>query len=320
MEKQSKIYIAGNTGMVGSAICRNLKQKGFTNLIYTPYPEYDLTNQKQVQDFFRNQRPQYVIDAAAKVGGIVANDTYRGQFLYENMMIQNNLIHFSKEYGVKKFLFLGSSCIYPRDCPQPIKEEYLLSGPLEESNEPYAIAKISGIKMCENYFRQYESNFISIMPTNLYGPGDNFNLANSHVIPALIRKFHEARINNLPNVEVWGTGRPLREFLYVDDMADACTHVLETVNAAELYDQDITHINIGTGLDHSIAELAKIIKDVVGYRGDVLYDRTKPDGTRQKLLDVTRIKDLGWRSKVTLKVGLDLTYRWYLETKGEHRK
>jgi GDP-L-fucose synthase len=312
VDKSAKIYIAGNTGMVGSAILRNLKRRGFINFVFTPYPEYDLTNQLCVYEFFEKSKPEYVIDAAAKVGGILANSTYRAQFIYENMMIQNNLIHCSHMFGVKKLLFLGSSCIYPKGCPQPIKEEYLLTGPLEQTNEPYAIAKISGIKMCENYFRQYGSNFISAMPTNLFGPGDNYDLKSSHVIPALIRKFHNAKSSGTGKVEVWGTGNPRREFLHVDDMADACVFLMESLNAEDLYVGGNTHINIGSGRDLSIRELAVLIGKVIGYEGEITYDRSKPDGTKQKLLDVTRITQMGWKPKYNLVEGLEKTFNWYI--------
>jgi GDP-L-fucose synthase len=308
VDKSSKIYIAGDTGMVGSAILRNLKSKGYTNFIFTRFPEYDLSDQKTVRDFFEKEKPDYVIDAAAKVGGILANNSYRAQFIYENMMIQNNLIHSAHVSGVKKLLFLGSSCIYPRDCVQPIKEEYLLTGLLESTNEPYAIAKISGIKMCENYFRQYGSNFISVMPTNLYGPGDNYDLNSSHVIPALIRKFHNAKEAQSSEVDIWGTGRPKREFLYVEDMADACVFLLENLDADELYSSGITHINIGSGVDLSIKELAYTIRDVIGFVGKLAFDAAKPDGTPRKLLDVSRLKKLGWSYHTDLKTGLTKSY------------
>ena len=311
MNLDAKIYIAGNTGMVGSAITRNLKSREYTNLVFTPYPEYDLTNQEVVKSFFKSEQPEFVIDAAAKVGGILVNDTYRAQFLYENLMIQNNIIHAAQENAVSKLLFLGSSCIYPKNCPQPMKEEYLLTGPLEPTNEPYAIAKIAGIKMCENYYRQYGSNFISVMPTNLYGPNDNFDLKSSHVIPALIRKFHDAKKANVPQVEVWGTGNPKREFLYVDDMADACVYLLENLEADELYSSGITYINVGIGHDLSIRELAMTVGEVIGYKGTVVFDTTKPDGMPRKLLDVSRLEKLGWKSRIDLKTGLHKVYDWY---------
>jgi GDP-L-fucose synthase len=314
MQLNAKIFIAGHTGMVGSAILRNLKSKGFTNFVLAPYPEYNLTDQQVVNRFFEKEKPEYVIDAAAKVGGILANDIYRAEFIYENMMIQNNLIHHAHLFGARKLLFLGSSCIYPRNCPQPIKEEYLLSGRLESTNEPYAIAKISGIKMCENYFRQYGSNFISVMPTNLYGPGDNYDLSSSHVIPALIRKFHEAKKENNPFVEIWGSGTVKREFLYVDDMADACVHLLENEDAKNLYSSGITHINVGSGVDLSISELALSIGEIVGYRGEMHFDTSKPDGTPRKLLDVSRLQNSGWNYTIKLKEGLAMAYTSFLKS------
>ena len=314
MNKNSKIYVAGHTGMVGSAIVRRLKTKGYENLVFTPFPEYDLTNQQVVFDFFKKEQPEYVINAAAKVGGIHANNTYRGQFIYENMMIQNNVIHSAHEFKVKKLLFLGSSCIYPKLAPQPMKEEYLLNGELEQTNEPYAIAKISGIKMCENYYRQYGDNFISVMPTNLYGESDNFDLQTSHVLPALIRKFHEAKVKNSECVEVWGSGKPRREFLHVDDVAKACVFLLEEMDAHTLYDDmKISHINIGSGGDVTISELAEIIRRIIGFDGEIKYDSSMPDGTPQKLLDISRIKSLGWEPSISLEVGISSTYNWYLK-------
>jgi len=310
----SKIYVAGHTGMVGSAIVRSLKTKGYNNLIFTTYPEFDLTNQQVVTDLFKKEKPEYVINAAAKVGGIHANNTYRGQFIYENMMIQNNVIHSAHETGVKKLLFLGSSCIYPKLASQPMKEEYLLTGELEQTNEPYAIAKISGVKMCENYFKQYDDNFISAMPTNLYGPNDNFDLQTSHVLPALIRKFHEAKENKADFVEVWGSGKPKREFLYVDDVADACVFLLQNVDAQQLYDDmKISHINIGCGVDLTIAELSNKIAKIVEYNGKIKFDTSQPDGTPQKLLDVSRLKNLGWQPSISLEEGIKLAYGWYLK-------
>ena len=300
--------------MVGSAIVRSLKTKGYNNLIFTTYPEFDLTNQQVVTDLFKKEKPEYVINAAAKVGGIHANNTYRGQFIYENMMIQNNVIHSAHETGVKKLLFLGSSCIYPKLASQPMKEEYLLTGELEQTNEPYAIAKISGVKMCENYFKQYDDNFISAMPTNLYGSNDNFDLQTSHVLPALIRKFHEAKENKADFVEVWGSGKPKREFLYVDDVADACVFLLENVNAQQLYDDmKISHINIGCGVDLTIAELSNKIAKIVEYNGKIKFDTSQPDGTPQKLLDVSRLKNLGWQPSISLEEGIKLAYGWYLK-------
>jgi GDP-L-fucose synthase len=311
VNKDSKIYIAGHTGMVGSSILRKLIEAGYSNFVFTPYPEYDLIDQKTVRDFFKKEQPEYVIDSAARVGGIQANNTFRAEFIYQNLAIQNNLIHNAYSEGVKKFLFLGSSCIYPRECPQPIKEEYLLTGILEKTNEPYAIAKIAGIKMCESYFRQYGSNFISVMPTNLFGPGDNYDLESSHVIPALIRKFHEAKMSGMDKVEVWGTGNPKREFLFVDDMADACVFLMEHLEAEILYKSGVTHVNIGSGVDLTIAELAKTIAEVVGFSGDINFDTSRPDGTPRKLLDVSRLQSLGWRSTTNLRQGLEQSYQWF---------
>jgi len=320
MKKNSKIYIAGHNGMVGSAIIRNLKSKGYDNSVFIPSQKYNLINQQIVNEFFERERPDYVIDAAAKVGGIFANNTYRAQFIYENMMIQNNLIHAAHEHKVKKLLFLGSSCIYPKLAPQPLKEEYLLSGELEYTNEPYAIAKIAGIKMCENYFKQYGDNFISVMPTNLYGPNDNFDLQSSHVLPALIHKFHEAKVNSIDFVELWGSGKPKREFLYVEDLADACVYILENINAETLYGKmEVSHINIGCGEDISISKLADMIADIVGYKGKIRYDSSKPDGTPQKLLDISRLKNLGWAPTVTLHEGIRKSYEWYLENEARVR-
>ncbi|HIB51538.1 MAG TPA: GDP-L-fucose synthase [Candidatus Marinimicrobia bacterium] len=314
MKKNSKIYIAGHDGMVGSAIVRNLKSKGYDNLVFTPYPEFDLTDQKCVINFFTKEQPEYVINAAAKVGGIFANITYRAQFIYENMMIQNNLIHFAHQFNAKKLLFLGSSCIYPKFAPQPMKEEHLLTGELEYTNEPYAIAKISGIKMCESYFHQYGDNFISVMPTNLYGPNDNFDLTSSHVLPALVRKFHEAKEGGKDFVEIWGTGKPKREFLYVDDLADACVYLLEILNADKLYNEmKISHINIGCGEDLSIAELAETISSIVGFKGKIRYDASKPDGTPRKLLDISRLKNLGWHPSISFEEGINTAYKWFIE-------
>jgi GDP-L-fucose synthase len=314
MNKNSKIYIAGHNGMVGSAIIRNLELKGHDNLVFTPHAECDLICQQAVIDFFAKEKPDYVIAAAAKVGGILENNTYRAQFIYENMMIQNNLIHAAHEQKVEKLLFLGSSCIYPKLAPQPMKEEYLLTGELEPTNEPYAIAKISGIKMCENYYRQYGDNFISVMPTNIYGPNDNFDLHSSHVLPALIRKFHEAKVNSIDFVELWGSGKAKREFLYVEDLADACVYLLKNIDAETLYDKmSISHINIGCGEDLSISELANIIADIVGYKGKIRYDSSKPDGTPRKLLDVSRLKSLGWKPSISLEDGIKLAYDWFLK-------
>jgi GDP-L-fucose synthase len=372
MDKNSKIYIAGHNGMVGSAIARNLTKKGYTNLVYSPYPPFDLTNQSIVGEFFEKEKPEYVFLAAAKVGGIMSNNTYRAQFLYENLMIQNNIIHQSYKHGVKKLLFLGSSCIYPGNCPQPIKEEYLLTGELEYTNEPYAVAKIAGIKMCESYNIQYDTNFVSVMPTNLYGPNDNYNLETSHVLPALIRKMHLGKclenndwesirkdfkkypvegvndtftdseimeklrkygisIISAPStqhpapsgrqpvtISLWGSGNPYREFLYVDDLAEACVFVMTDVDFGDLKSINgvsstikNTHINIGTGKDLIIKDLALMIKDIVGFKGQLKWDSSKPDGTYRKLLDVSKINKLGWKEKVNLEDGIKMIYKRY---------
>jgi GDP-L-fucose synthase len=384
MEKSNKIYLAGHNGLVGSAIERNLVSKGYENIVHTPFPPYDLTDQRVVSDFFEKEKPEYVFLAAAKVGGIVANTTYRAQFIYENLMIQNNIIHQSYLHGVKKLLFLGSSCIYPANCPQPIKEEYLLTGELEYTNEPYAIAKIAGIKMCESYNIQYGTNFVSVMPTNLYGPNDNYNLETSHVLPALIRKMHLGKClenndwgalredlkkrpiegvhensgdieilqilskyginlvkstqpceigqsesfsnisqgqNSAPStkhlvtIALWGSGNPYREFLYVDDMADACVFVMNNVDFTELKTEGgkviNTHINIGTGQDLTIKQLAEVIKNMVGFEGQVSWDSSKPDGTFRKLLDVSKINRLGWKEKMSMEEGLKMVYGKY---------
>ncbi len=300
----SKIYVAGHNGLVGSAIMRKLQSEGYTNLITRTFEELDLTDQKATRDFFEKERPEYVFLAAAKVGGIQANSVYPADFIYINLMIECNVIKASHEFGVKKLLFLGSSCIYPKLAPQPIKEEYLLSGYLEETNEPYALAKISGMKMCQYFNKQYGTNFISVMPTNLYGPNDNFDLNTSHVLPALIRKFHEAKVNNAPYVEIWGTGTPRREFLLVDDLADACLFLMKNYSGNDFF-------NVGTGEDVTIRELAELIGEVVGYKGELKFDTSKPDGTPRKLLDVTRIHEAGWRHKTELKEGLTRTYGWY---------
>ena len=299
MEKQAKIYIAGHRGMVGSAILRGLHERGFDNLIFRKSSELDLRDQVAVGDFFRKERPDYVFLAAAKVGGILANNTYRADFLYENLMIQNNVIHSAYKNSVKKLLFLGSSCIYPKLAPQPLQENALLTGLLEETNEPYAIAKIAGIKMCDAYRAQYGCNFISVMPTNLYGPNDNYDLQNSHVLPALIRKFLTAKKNQDPSVILWGTGSPLREFLHADDLADACLFLMESFNEAGL-------VNIGTGTDLSIRELAEMVKKTVGFDGKIVLDATKPDGTPRKLMDVSKLHNLGWRHKIDLEEGIKM--------------
>ncbi len=370
MNNNARIYIAGHMGMVGSALMRNLQKRGYHNFVTRSLDELDLTRQEDVEAFFEKEKPEYVLDAAAKVGGIMANNIFRAQFIYENIMIQNNIIHSSHKYGVKKLLFLGSSCIYPKDAPQPLKEEYLLTGLLEPTNEPYAIAKISGIKMCESYFKQYGSNFISVMPTNLYGPNDNYDLEKSHVLPALIRKIHlgkclenndwnaiaddlnknpiegidgdnlaekssrikvlgilerygivianqypESRIQNPVSITLWGSGGVFREFLHVDDMADACVHILQEVDAETLYTKmQQTHINIGTGVDLSIRELAELVKDIVGFKGEILWDTSKPDGTYKKQLDVTLLNKLKWEYNISLEEGVRTVYKQYCNT------
>ena len=306
MKKDSKIYVAGHRGLVGSAIMRKLQQEGYTNIITRTHKELDLTNQAQTQEFFKKEKPEYVFLAAAKVGGIHANNTYPADFAYINTMIESNVIKASYDYDVKKLLFLGSSCIYPKLCPQPIKEEYLLTGPLEKTNEAYAIAKIAGLKMCQYFNRQYGTKYISVMPTNLYGPNDNFDLETSHAFAALLRKFHEAKINNKPYVEVWGTGTPRREFLHVDDLADAVIYLMNN------YDEN-EPLNIGTGKDITIKELAELIKEIVGYEGEIKFDTTKPDGTPRKLLDVSRLHATGWKHKIELREGIQSTYEWFKE-------
>lgn len=310
--RNKRIYVAGSSGMVGRAIVGELNRQGFRDPILRTHDDLDLTNQQNVESFFAEERPEIVIIAAAKVGGILANDTYRAEFLYDNLMIEANLIHASYTHQVEKLIFLGSSCIYPKFAPQPMKEEYLLSGPLESTNEPYAIAKIAGIKLCENYYRQYGCNFISVMPTNLYGPFDNFDLHSSHVIPGLIRKFHTAKTTASDEVVVWGSGPPLREFLYVGDLAEAIVFLLENLDAGDLYAKGITHINVGSGTEIPIDGLAKVIKEIVGFEGAIRFDAEKPDGTPRKLLDVSRLAQLGWESKTLLKEGLELTYDWYV--------
>ncbi|RXJ78448.1 GDP-L-fucose synthase [Arcobacter sp. F2176] len=346
MKKNSKIYIAGHRGLVGSAIVKNLQSKGYTNLIYRTHKELDLLNQKDVEEFFQTEKPEYVILAAAKVGGIIANNTYRADFIYENLQIQNNIIHQSYVHKVKKLLFLGSTCIYPKNAPQPMSEDSLLTSPLEYTNEPYAIAKIAGIKMCESYNLQYGTNFISVMPTNLYGPNDNFDLEKSHVLPALIRKIYLAKLLNeekynevlqdlnmnsiqevitylskfgvsKDSVEIWGTGNPRREFLYSEDMADACVFLLKSRDFKDTYkeaNKEIrnTHINIGTGEDISIKELAELIKDILGFKGNLVFNTDKPDGTMVKLTDPSKLHSLGWQHKVDLEDGIKTMYEWYL--------
>lgn len=301
MDMNGKIFVAGHRGLVGSGLVRSLKKKGYCNIIQRTHEELDLIRQDKVEEFFETQRPDYVFLSAAKVGGIHANNTYPGDFIYQNLMIQNNVIDSAYKYGVRKLMFLGSSCIYPKMAPQPIKEEYLLTGELECTNEAYALAKISGLKMCKYYNLQYGTNFISVMPTNLYGPNDNYDLNNSHVLPALIRKFHEAKIGCKPFVEIWGTGSPRREFLYVDDMADACIFLMENYEGNDFF-------NVGTGEDITIMELANIIKDITEYKGELRFDISKPDGTPRKLLDVSRLTSLGWKYKTGLKEGIKLAY------------
>ncbi|MGQ4648252.1 GDP-L-fucose synthase [Lyngbya aestuarii] len=306
MNKESKIYVAGHRGLVGSAIVEMLREKGYGNLVLKTSQELDLRRQAEVESFFAQERPEYVFLAAAKVGGINANNIYRAEFIYDNLMMETNIIHSAYLHKTQKLLFLGSSCIYPKLCPQPMKEEHLLTGFLEPTNEPYAIAKIAGIKLCENYCRQYGVNFISAMPTNLYGKNDNFDLANSHVLPALIRKFHEAKIAKAPYVEVWGTGSALREFLHVDDLAQGLIFLMENYN-------DIEFVNVGTGEEVSIKELALLIKAVVGYEGELQFDTSKPDGTLRKLLDTSKINAAGWKAETSLKEGIEMTYHWFLE-------
>jgi GDP-L-fucose synthase len=304
MNKESKIFIAGHRGMVGSAIHRKLTSLGYTNIVTRTSLELDLRIQERVNEFFEAERPEYVFLAAAKVGGILANNTFRADFIYENIMIQSNIIHSSYATGVKKLMFLGSSCIYPKLAPQPLKEEYLLTGLLEPTNEPYAIAKIAGIKMCDAYRSQYGCDFISVMPTNLYGPNDNYDLQNAHVLPSLVRKFHEAKLNNSPEVTIWGSGSPKREFLHADDLAEACLFLMNTYSEEGL-------VNIGTGEDISISDLALMIKEVVGYEGAIVYDASKPDGTPRKLMDVSKLSQLGWTFSIPLKKGLELVYQDY---------
>lgn len=306
LERNSKIYVAGHRGLVGSAIVRNLKSKGYTNIIGKTHKELNLTSQETVKKFFEYEKPEYVFLAAAKVGGIGANSNYPADFILENELIQCNVIKSSFENKVKKLMFLGSSCIYPKMCPQPIKEEYLLSGYLEPTNEAYALAKISGLKMCQYFNRQYGTHYISVMPTNLYGPNDNYDLNNSHVMPALIRKFYEAKVQNKPYVEIWGTGKPLREFLHVDDMADACVFLMENYDGDDFF-------NVGTGKEITIKELAEMIKEVVGYEGEIKFNPQKPDGTPRKLLDVSRLSADGWKYKIELKDGIEKSYKWFKE-------
>ena len=310
MNKSDKIYVAGHNGMVGSAIIRKLKMAGYSNILVRSSKELDLRNQLHVEEFFQSEKPDYIFLAAAKVGGILANNTYKASFMYDNLSIQNNVIHAAYKNHIKKLLFLGSSCIYPKFAAQPIREESLLTSELEPTNEPYAIAKIAGLKMCQFYREQYNCNFISLMPTNLYGPNDNFDLKNSHVLPALLRKFHEAKINKNSSVTLWGTGNPLREFLHVNDLAKACIHFMLTYN-------EKSPVNIGTGKDITIHELASEIKKIVGFEGEILWDKNKPDGTPRKLLDVTKARQSGWESSITLLDGIRMTYDWYVQNKGK---
>jgi GDP-L-fucose synthase len=310
---ESKIYIAGHRGLVGSAIVRRLRAEGYQNLLTPARSELDLMDREGVDEFFEAERPEYVFLAAARVGGILANNTYPVDFLQENLYIEFNTIRAAHRYGAKKLLFLGSSCIYPKFASQPIKETELLTGALEPTNQPYAIAKIAGIELCQAYNRQYGTEFVSVMPTNLYGPGDNFDLHNSHVLPALIRKFHEAKEQAKPNVVVWGTGTPLREFLYVDDLADACLFLMHKYSGSEI-------INIGAGQDISIGELAGVVREVVGYKGEIVYDVTKPDGTPRKLLDTSKLNSLGWKARTPLRKGLERTYAWYLQERTDQRQ
>lgn len=309
MKNSDKIYIAGHRGLVGSAIFRQLKSEGYTNIVFRKHSELDLENQLMVEDFFKRERPEYVFLSAAKVGGIMANSSYPADFIYNNIIIQANVIHASYKYGVKKLLFLGSSCIYPKHASQPLKEESLLTGELEPTNEPYAVAKIAGIKMCQSYNSQYNTNFISVMPTNLFGPNDSFDLENSHVLPALLLKFHRAKVAQERSLQsevvLWGSGMPKREFLYIDDLADACVFLMKSYDKSEI-------INVGSGTDITIKELAGIIKEIVGYDGKIVWDKTKPDGTPRKILDSTKIKELGWNPKTHFKKGIELTYEWYL--------
>jgi len=307
------IFIAGANGMVGRAVVRELKNLGCRNLLTPSSQELDLTQQEKVEKFFATEKPQIVIAAAARVGGIAANNEFRADFIYENLMIESNLVHAAHQNETEKFLMLGSSCIYPKNAAQPMREEELLSGYLEYTNEPYAIAKIAGIKLCESYFRQFGRDFFSVMPTNLYGSFDNFDLETSHVIPAMIRKFHEAKTNDDDAVEIWGSGGPMREFMYVDDLASAISFIIQSISASDIYDQGISHLNIGTGRDISIRETAELIKEIVGYTGSIIQNTDKPDGTYRKLLDVSRLNDLGWKYRTELSEGLKVTYNWFLQ-------
>jgi len=317
ISRDARIYIAGHRGLVGGGIWRALERYGYTNLIGRSHDELDLISQQAVDDFFASEKPDYVVLVAAKVGGIVANNTYRGQFIYENMMIEMNVIHSAYKHGVRKLLFLGSSCIYPKLAPQPLKEAYLLTGPLEPTNEPYAIAKIAGIRLCDAYNRQYGTNFISAMPTNMYGPGDNYHPQNSHVLPAFIRRFHEAKQQGLEKVACWGSGSPLREFLYSDDLAEACVFLLEKIDYKDLAFEDESgttqaHVNVGSGKEISIKELAETVKDVVGYEGEIEWDTSKPDGTPRKLMDSSRLMSMGWSPKIDMREGIERAYQDFL--------
>lgn len=320
MELNSKIFVAGHNGLVGTSITKALLSKGYTNLLLKTRSELDLTDALKVENFFQKEKPEYVFLAAAKVGGIVANNTYRADFIYQNLTIQNNIIYSAYKNKVKKLLFLGSSCIYPKNSPQPMKEEYLLTDTLEYTNEPYAIAKIAGLKMCEAFNLQYGCNFVSVMPTNLYGENDNFDLNTSHVLPALIRKFYEAKINGSTSVVVWGSGKPRREFLHSSDMAEACIYVMENIDFNKLSNGNEirnTHINIGYGSDVSIAELASLIKNIVGFDGEIIYDNSKPDGTYQKLLDTSKLNALGWKPKIKLEEGIKKVFEWYVNQESK---
>lgn len=312
MEKDARIYVAGHTGMVGSAIVRKLQSEGFDNLVLKTREELDLLDQRAVEGFYEEAKPEYVLVAAAKVGGIKANNERRAEFIYENLQIQSNLIHQAYSHTVKKLLFLGSSCIYPRSSPQPMKEEYLLTGELEPTNEPYALAKIAGIKMCESYYRQYGCQFFSLMPTNAYGPHDNFDLETAHVLPALMRKIHEAKVSDAREVIVWGSGKPRREFIHVDDIALACLFIMER-EFSEFYDKGLIHLNVGTGSDISIQDLVNLLTETIGFSGKVKYDKSMPDGMPRKLLDVSRINELGWHHSISLKEGIQATYDWYIK-------
>lgn len=310
MDQHSKIYVAGHTGLVGSALIRKLQSEGYTNLVTRTHSQLDLTRQADVEFFFESEKPEFVFLAAAKVGGIWANNAYPADFIFSNIAVQSNVIHTAWRFGVKRLLFLGSSCIYPRDCPQAIKEEYLLSGPLEPTNEPYAVAKIAGIKMCQSYNRQYGTRFISVMPTNLYGPNDNFDLETSHVLPALLRRFHEAKINKLRTIEIWGTGTPYREFLYVDDLADACLFIMNLDDSAylDIIKDTCPFINIGSGYEVSINDLATLVKKIVGFDGTIEFDSSKPDGTMRKFLDMSKLLKRGWSPSTSLEDGIRITY------------